>query len=195
MFCCDVFICIFFTRTAVLAATARQRRTTAQPGTCTVRWHFFYCHLIFNWNYHSVQISILAMRVMSHKKDCAGEQIHRRIDDQWHRSVARNITSNIITNSTHHGPVPLVMLGHLRLLLTYVLDHQRSTQPTGCHLGFVGMYLGLGTSIRLQPGSVWEIFPAPFFHKVAAQVCSCRPSCSHLWWIHILTKIECHSSK
>ena len=57
------------------------------------------------------------------------------------------------------------------------------------------LYLSLGTSIRLQLGSVWQIFPAPFFHKVAAQVCSCRPSCSHLWWIHILTKGEYHSSK
>ena len=35
-FCGHVFICIFFTRTAVLAATARQRRTTAQPGTWRV---------------------------------------------------------------------------------------------------------------------------------------------------------------
>ena len=59
VFCCDVFICIFLTRTAVLAATARQRRTTAQPGTCRVWWHFFYRHLIINWNYNSVQISIL----------------------------------------------------------------------------------------------------------------------------------------
>ena len=95
---------------------------------------------------------------MSHKKDCTGVHIHRRIDVQWHKSVARNITSNIITNSTHHGPVPLVMLGQYRLLLTQVLDHQRSTQPTGCHLGFVGMYLGLGTCSLDQFGSVWQIF-------------------------------------
>ena len=58
MFFCDVFICIFFTRTAVLAATARQRRTTAQPGTCRVWWHFSSRHLIINLNYNSVQICI-----------------------------------------------------------------------------------------------------------------------------------------